>query len=364
MTNLELTSKQRLIRAIQGKETDHVPFAPFLAYYFDFLPQEIKNRGMDNYIKEMGADLLLRGAGGAYEFSTESTARSEKIQDGKKYVTLSTAKGELHMEYTYMRESDTWFLSKHPVSTLEELFALKCYYDNITVTDTHEKMNEYIKSIGEDGLVVPVIGTADLKSSFQSLLETWVGTENLVYLASDYPEDVHEVVESMKKVSERTVEAVMNCDVEFCLSWEDSSTTNLNPSMYTEFIAPEISGWVKRLHEKNIGYIQHACGLVKDLLAPIAAQGVSAIESLTPPHTGNVPMDEANRLLPQNVSIIGGIDPVFLLNSKLEELEAYVKSLLATMKGRGFVLANSDSCPPGVEHEKFLLLSQMVKDYN
>ena len=37
---MEMTPKRRLLAAIRGEEVDHVPFSPFLAYYFDFLPKE------------------------------------------------------------------------------------------------------------------------------------------------------------------------------------------------------------------------------------------------------------------------------------------------------------------------------------
>lgn len=41
----EMTSKQRLLAAIRGEEVDHVPFSPFLAYYFDFLPKSVRKKG-------------------------------------------------------------------------------------------------------------------------------------------------------------------------------------------------------------------------------------------------------------------------------------------------------------------------------
>ena len=47
--------------------------------------------------------------------------------------------------------------------------------------------------------------------------------------------------------------------------------------------------------------------------------------------------------------------------SGTEELEVRVRHLLAVMKGKRFVLANSDSCPPGVSYEKFLLVSDLVR---
>jgi len=62
--------------------------------------------------------------------------------------------------------------------------------------------------------------------------------------------------------------------------------------------------------------------------------------------------------------LIGGIEPTVFLNSTLDELEAYVYELINNMKGSRFVLANSDSCPPGVSIEKFRLVTDIVRSKN
>ena len=94
----------------------------------------------------------------------------------------------------------------------------------------------------------------------------------------------------------------------------------------------------------------------------MAEQGITAGESISPYPTGNLTMEEAAEILPSGVGVIGGIDPVHFLNDSLDELLDYTDRLCRVMKGRGFVLANSDSCPPGVEYEKFKKLAEFVKE--
>ena len=122
-----------------------------------------------------------------------------------------------------------------------------------------------------------------MKSGYQHMVEHLVGTENLIYLTMDYPDDVRELVELIAAKNRKTVEYTAESKIEACLSWEDSSTTNLSPALYREYIAPEITEWVKILRESGKLYIQHACGHIRDLLLPIAEQGVTAIESISPP---------------------------------------------------------------------------------
>ena len=81
-----------------------------------------------------------------------------------------------------------------------------------------------------------------------------------------------------------------------------------------------------------------------------------------------ISIDDYRRVLefiartPKNhIGIIGGIEPTFIENCTLDMLEKNVRDLVQTMKGKRFVLANSDSCPPNVSYEKFLLVSDLIK---
>ena len=358
---MEMTPKRRLLAAIRGEEVDHVPFSPFLAYYFDFLPKETQEKGQLEYLKAMGADPLLRGFISAYTVCPRECSVTEKTQGNKRYITIHTPKGELHSVYTYVSESNTWFLTEHPVKGIEDFPAAMALYEDLEVMDNIAEVNRQIDALGEDGLHVALIG-AEMKSAYQHMVEHLVGTENLIYLTMDYPDEVRELVELIAAKNRKTVEYTAESKIEACLSWEDSSTTNLSPALYREYIAPEITEWVKILRESGKLYIQHACGHIKDLLLPIAGQGVTAIESISPPPTGNVTMEEAGRVLPPSVGLIGGIEPVQFLQDSVEDLLPYCEKLCAAMNGRGFVLANSDSCPPGVAYEKFQKIAQLVKE--
>ncbi|MGI5894893.1 MAG: uroporphyrinogen decarboxylase family protein [Candidatus Merdivicinus sp.] len=357
---MEFTSKRRLLAAIQGKETDFIPFSPFLAYYFDFLPKEIQQKGQLEYLKAMGADPLLRGHVTAFQIHPNACSTVEKKDGNHRYRTVYTPKGELHSVYTYVAQSNTWFLTEHPVKSIDDFPAAIAYFRDLVVEDNIQNLNQQIELLGEDGLYIALVG-AFSKSSYQYLLEHVIGTENLIYLTMDYPDAIKELVDALSEKNRQTIQFTAESKIEACLSWEDSSTTNLSPSLYEEYIAPEIQSWCTLLKQSNKMYIQHACGHVKDLLLPMANQGITAVESLSPPPTGNVTIEQAAKLLPPQVGIIGGIEPVQFLNDSVEQLLDYVEMLCHIMKGRGFVLANSDSCPPGVKYEKFQAIAQYLK---
>ena len=356
----EMTSKQRLLAAIRGEEVDHVPFSPFLAYYFDFLPESVRKRGELAHLLEMGADPLLRGGICAYESHLVNCSFHQKIEGKKRYETIVTPKGNLYSEYTYVAQANTWFLTKHPVSGSAELPAAIAYFEDLQVTEKIHEANEQIRLLGEQGLYLAILGT-HMKSAYQYLLENLVGTENLIYLTMDDPDGLEELLSVMRKKNLETVMMTAKSEVGGCISWEDSSTTNVSPSLYQNYIAPEISQWCSLLWEAGKPYVQHACGHIKDLLIPMAKQGICGIESISPAPTGNVSIEEAFLTLPEQVSLIGGIEPTQILNDPIDSLLEYSHRLIQAKGKRGFILANSDSCPPGVEFEKFAALARLVK---
>ena len=61
-----MTSKDRILNAIRGKEIDRVPWSPFLAYFWEHLPAEERAMGERAYLQRAGADPLFRGYGRAY----------------------------------------------------------------------------------------------------------------------------------------------------------------------------------------------------------------------------------------------------------------------------------------------------------
>ncbi|MDC7239214.1 MAG: uroporphyrinogen decarboxylase family protein [Spirochaetales bacterium] len=355
-----MQSKERIINALNGKETDRIPWSPFLAYFWEHQPAPVRAKGQLNFLEEIGADPMLRGA----DDVPPATVRyrncriDESVKGSVRTITYSTPVGELREVYTFSQNS--WFITEHSVKSFEDLQTFLRLQELVEVQPNIEALNGLIARWGERGLVVPILGLQH-KSSFQSFVEKWFGTEELVYKLMDHPEEIKACLDLMYKNSARMAEIAAMSDGEFFISWEDTSTTNISPAWYEEFILPEINSWCDILHSSGKKYIQHACGHLKDLMPLIGKSRIDALESVSPPPTGNIEFEEAGRLLPDHIALIGGIEPVFFEQCSLDELESRVLFLCSEMKGRPFVLANSDSCPPGVSREKMELVSGLMQ---
>jgi uroporphyrinogen-III decarboxylase len=355
-----MKAKERLTRALEGRETDKIPWSPFLAYFWEYQSQEVQKKGPLAFLEEIGADPLLRGGNGANAFTVDyGSCEVKETTKGKDKQTLyPTPFGDLVMEHRLSHKS--WFITRHPVKNAGDLEKLTWIQEQIKIKSTIDALNESLDELGERALAIPTLGHLG-KTCFQSLLESWCGTENLVYLVMDNPHELDQCLHVMKEKSLETVRLSARSKGEYFLSWEDTSTTNINPAYYENYILPEINSWCDVLHGEGKKYIQHACGHLKNLLPLIGASKIDGIESVSSPPTGDIEFTDFRDGLPNDKSMIGGIEPVFFENASLVELEQEVIRLAEHCKGTPFIMANSDSCPPGVTREKMELVSRILK---
>ena len=175
-----MQAKQRLLAAMRGQETDRMPWSPFLAYYWDFVPPETSRKGQFQFLKDIGADPLLRGMAQLYRLAYNRCEQSEQTNGTTRVVTYSTPVGTLQAQYTYAPAANSWFLTGHPVKTEEDLKTLQFLYEHMEVLPDLQDFEEQTRAYGDEALLLPILGT-NLKTAFQSLVEHWMGTEQLVY---------------------------------------------------------------------------------------------------------------------------------------------------------------------------------------
>lgn len=356
---MELTPKERILRSIRGEEVDRTAWSPFLAYWWGTNAKTGDFKSELDCLEACGSDPLLRGYGSAWSVDYKGTEHSGRW-DGEDYIeTYSTPVGKLEMKRKYSKTGNTTFLYDHPVKNAEDLKTLAWMFEHAEISANGDA-DRLHREIGERALILPLVG-AGCKTCFQTLVETWVGTVNLAYLIEDEPDEIDYCLAAMRSVSDLTAKFAAETECEAFIFWEDSSTTNISPSMFEKYTSPEITAWGNVLHANGKMLVHHACGHLKAILPLMAKNPIDVIESISPPPTGNIDIDDAFDLLPENVGLIGGIEPVFFENCTYEELEKRVYDLLETRKGRRYVLANSDSCPPGVDYDKFVFVSELVK---
>ncbi len=357
-----MTSFERLDAAIAGKPVDRLPWSPFLAYFWEAQPEDRRSRGPLAFLHEVGADPLWRGAPCPVRSIVDGIEISETKDEANIRTETRTPVGNLHTRHQLSGPGGTWFLVEHALRTVAD-FRIQLWIEEHTRFEIDlTQVDEHFAGDGREGLSIGMLFPRG-KTAFQSLVETLVGTEELAYALADFPDEVEALYTVMRDNDLRAARLAVEAPYRHFITWEDSSTQNYSPAQYRRYIAPEIADLCQILHGQGKHYIQHACGHVKALLPTMHASGVTAVESLSPRPTGNVSLAEARSALGPKVGIIGGIEPTEFLRRPLPEFRAYVEQVIADGEGGPFVLANSDSCPPGVTIEKFRLVGDIVRGH-
>ena len=265
------------------------------------------------------------------------------------------------MTLTHSPRGNTWFVTQHQVRSQEDYKILRYMVERMKILPFFAPVTAQLEELGEDGLTLPVVSPF-LKTPFQSFVEHFVGIERLIYDLNDFPGTVEETLAVMSERAREAVRIAAESPAEIFISWEDSSTTSVSPAIFTKYIAPEISAWGEILRKAGKMLVHHACGHVRELLPIMAGETVTAVESISPPPTGNIQIWDAQKLLEDRVALIGGIEPVMFASLQGKAFEDYIRQILQKTSRRRFILANSDSCPPEVAEEKFSVVSALVRE--
>lgn len=356
-----MNAKERLIAALHGKPVDHVPFSPFLAYVWESFPPAIQSAGPLAFHHAIGADPLWRGAPCAVKAIQPAGIERKNVEEGDRVVThVTTPVGGFRFAYAKSEHGNTSFLVEHPMKR-EEDFKVRMWMEEHTRYEFDpEPVTRHFQGDGREGLSLGQL-VPRCKSAYQDLVEFHVGTEELVYAQADYPDTVRSLWEIMVRNDLKAVKLSLESDYDHFITWEDSSTQNYSPAQYDAFIGSEIGQWCRLLAAAGKHYVQHACGHVAALAQRMRDHGVFAIESISPPPTGNLTIKDARALVGGSMGIIGGIEPTQFLKLPLSALGPYTESVIADAQGGPFVLANSDSCPPGVTLEKFRRVADVAR---
>jgi hypothetical protein len=358
-----MTSKERIIAALHGEQYDFTPFTPFLAYVWESFPREIQDAGQLAFHHAVGADPLWRGAPCPVQALAPPELETKTVNGTDRSTTIvTTPVGSLKMTYAKSDSGNTNFLVEHPLKCEEDWKVQMWIEEHTTYARNPQAVSDHFREEGQEGLSLGML-VPRMKSAYQILVEHLAGTEELIYAQVDFPDTVRGLWQIMVEKNLEAAKLSIESEYEYFITWEDSSTQNYSPEQYDEFIGTEIGNWCTILGTADKRYIQHACGHVSALIERMKEHGVFAVESVSPPPTGNITLKDARGQAGSSMGIIGGIEPTHFLNLTEAELGPYVETVIEDGQGGPFILANADSCPPGVTLEKFKLVADVTRAY-
>jgi len=143
----------------------------------------------------------------------------------------------------------------------------------------------------------------------------------------------------------------------------EPSAVMLGPDQFEQFSGKYVKHICESCNDANVATVYHICGNSMHLIEKLADAGVDAL-SLDSPEIG-VDLPQAARRVPQNVAIIGNINPTgSLLKGKPNDVAKEVNSLLDIMSEfPNFILSSGCDLPQETPNENILSFMETGRSY-
>ncbi|MBS6195724.1 MAG: hypothetical protein KH828_09105 [Clostridiales bacterium] len=349
-----MTNRERILAALNGKETDRLPWAPLIdGYFISSLPKQGLNMEIIEAMRYIGNDIIERHVGIPSHDMKNIERRLEK-SGNRTRLYYDTPVGSIYKESE--RVESTEYGTKHLVETLEDMKVLSYIAEHTNYVSNSKLFKERDHYIGDSG-----IATVSLTPTpIQEMLQELAGVENTVYLMADYPDEMDELLQIMHERNKKMCYTYCEYDTPVVFQYEDTSTTVMNKLMLNDYELPCVNDYAKIFHENGKRYITHMCGKLDGFKNEIAAADMDGIDSVCPPTTGDLCAWDARDAFGDKI-IIGGIEPPSLSAMTVEETLNYVVEIIRKMKNKkGFILSTGDAVPYGTPIENMAAVTKLI----
>ena len=348
-----MTPRERLSAVYHGRLADRVPWAPIISQAtLTAYPDDIKAKGITQFTRDIGGDVLYRGSTHTTRYDGVETVR--EVTGDRRTVECRTRLGTLREVHQGPR------IMERRVRTVADYDALRALYESQRFSLDEERYWQAERDVGDSGIVTASIGPTPV----QQLLEFDMGVDGFAYNLADHPRETEELMALMHAKNLELYEVVAGSPAEYVMLYENTSTTMISPAIYERYSVEHVKGFVDAMHRRGKVAILHMCGKLNALLPLIKRTGPDAVDTLTPAPTGDVDFLEAVRLWGPKVTIHGVLDPSKWTHRPIDEIERGIEELLAPeLLEHPFVLCTAADGLPGIPIRKFEAIGRFVGRY-
>jgi len=350
----EMTSQERVRRAIARKEPDRVPVldGPWAATVSRWRKEGLpEDKSPEEYF---GYD--LRGIGA--DLSPRLTVKV--LKEDEECVTETTPWGGVRRNHK--DHSTTPEIVDCPVKKKEDWPRLrKLLEPSFTRVNWASALRSY-QTWREEGRYIFFSAATGY-----DLLQGVIRSEQLLAFMADDPEWISEMVMTVARLVKETLELMHSHGLEFDGLWcyNDMGYRNsslFSPNMYREIIQPGDKLMWDAAHRLKMQTILHSCGRVSGLIPDLLDSGLDCLQPLEV----KAGMDPATikKQHGARLAIFGGIDTRCLEQPDPAITEREIRTKFAAcMPGGGYLYHTDHSVPNDVSFERYCYVMELVKKH-
>jgi len=361
--NETMTSRERLLAALDMKTVDRLPFWPKLGGSYQPMQTgrfaEMDNPAVHRYVGSDGLNWIprcfkvVRG---------NSSFESRNADDNTRQLIFKTNGNELESTLSFDPASRSWHPMTFPVKTREDISILAEYWRDIRIEpdeDALEEANARITADRDAGIWTDGIG----ESPLMYFVEHLAGIVNAHYFLVDCPDEVEDLFDAIHSELLRKAEIVADkSPADGTYLTENTSTTLISPEQYAKYCYHHIKAYGSIIEGAGKRVILHMCGHLKGLLDQLNELPVHAFEAFTSPTLGNTTLLDGRSGCP-NTCLIGGTNATLWLEPADKIIAQVEKDLDALPHHRGIVVTSAGVMPPYADPDRIKTVCEWVKSY-
>lgn len=230
---------------------------------------------------------------------------------------------------------------------------------------TSPRMKEHIKLcnllVEKKGKDTPIVAFVFGPLGIASMLR---GQERIFMDLIDDPESIHNALEAITQTLIEYCDALLETGVHAIMfDTLFASQSILSKSMWDDFEGPYVERLAKHVHDKGAMVMIHNCGNGVYFDVQVKRMKPEAISFLHVPDDCK-DFSECKQKYGSITTLIGCIDPSFVLTSSLNALEEEVKKEIDMFKkDGGFIVSTGCEYPANLDFEKAELIVETTKTY-
>lgn len=374
-----MTSKERMLTAMVGKQPDMVPVAPDISnmvpcrltgkpfwdiYHASDPPlwrayiDAVRYYKMDGW--HIYAGLGFHTEGDQRRWESREVSRSEDRFSIETIV--HTPAGDLTSETTFY-VADPPTTTKAMIKDLRaDLPKMRHMFPKLTGYD-RAPLTEQESYVGDDGIVgtcVAVPGIHDLHGWFEG------GAIGVVYAMTDYPEEFDELIRIMQEQNYQQVEMMIDAKPDFLLLGASGMWTLASPELFRRICLPYIQKVTKMCREGGLPTMLHCCGKERQLVHILATEtDLDCVNPLEIAPMGDCDLAEVKKTDGDKIALMGNLHTTdVMLRGSVAEVRAAAEAAIdAAGAGGGFILSTGDQCGRDTPDENIRAMVEVARTY-
>jgi uroporphyrinogen decarboxylase len=348
-----LSSKERVLLAMERKQPDRVPVYPVFTEYHGARIAGVKYSEVSLNPK-LRNELILR-IGLQYEFDGV-TLSYDPTQDWNKNLLIIEKDNDRYFQDKLTGK----LISRIPLDDMPVLLDTipiiqkESDLDKLRIPKSREywdngQMDSVKEAVQKHGDKLFIAGHCAAQS--MNYLAAVRGSDQAMFDLYDNPSFARQVMNIGTEISIELGKAYIEAGVHGIYigdAW--ASCSIISPEQYQEFCFPLHKRVTEIFHGYGVKVYLHICGNSSPILEYMAATGVDAIEPLDP--LGRVNIADAKKRVGNKVCLMGGVNTLTLLNGTpgqvLEEARRCIEQGAAN---GGYMLGSGDDIPQAAPRE-------------